>query len=68
MAISESQKPLPDREFLTQPTARSWREWLGRIAIAARQGPIIVVLDEFPWLGATDATLEGSCRLPGIGC
>lgn len=38
----------------------SWRDWFGQIALAASQGPVIAVLDEFPWIAAGDsAGLEG---------
>ena len=61
-AINESTHPLPDAELLTQTPARSWREWLGRLAVAARSGPIIVILDEFPWLTEGDRSLEGELQ------
>lgn len=38
----------------------SWQEWFGQIALAASSGPVIAVLDEFPWLAAGDQSgLEG---------
>lgn len=41
-------------------TPGSWREWLNQVALAASDGPVIVVLDEFPWITAGDsAGLEG---------
>lgn len=61
-AIHESTCALPDAELLTQSPAGSWREWLGRLAIAARSGPVIAVLDEFPWLTGADPTLEGELQ------
>jgi AAA+ ATPase superfamily predicted ATPase len=61
-AIAESRRPLPDAELLTASSSGSWREWLARLAIAARSGPVIVVLDEFPWLTASDAGLEGELQ------
>jgi uncharacterized protein len=63
LAINESTHPLPDAELLTQSAAGSWREWLGRLAIAARNGPVIAVLDEFPWLVGEDPTLEGELQV-----
>ena len=63
LAISESRRPIPDAALLAQSTPNSWREWLGRVAIAARSGPVIVVLDEFPWLTAADPTLEGELQV-----
>lgn len=41
-------------------TPNSWREWLSQVALAASDGPVIAVLDEFPWIAAGDrAGLEG---------
>ncbi|MCP2638098.1 DUF234 domain-containing protein [Microbacterium sp. HD4P20] len=43
--------------------AETWREWLGQVALAATEGPVVVVLDEFPWMAGGDASslanLEG---------
>ena len=61
-AIIESRRPLPDAELLTQTPAVSWREWLGRLAVAARSGPVIAVLDEFPWMVDGDPSLEGELQ------
>lgn len=61
-AVAESRRPLPDAHLLAGSPARSWREWLGRVALAARSGPIVVVLDEFPWLLDSDPTLEGDLQ------
>jgi hypothetical protein len=77
VAINESTHPLPDAELLTQSRPASWREWLGRLAISARNGPVVAVLDEFPWLTHADPTLEGElqaqwdrtlARLPSCWC
>ncbi|MFC7624540.1 ATP-binding protein [Microlunatus sp. GCM10028923] len=62
IAINESTRRLPDAELLTQSVAGSWREWFGRLAIAAREGPVIAVLDEFPWLTDADPALEGELQ------
>lgn len=62
-AIHESTRPLPDAELLAQSPAATWREWLGRLALAARSGPVVVVLDEFPWLVGADPTLEGELQV-----
>lgn len=61
-ALAESQRPVPDVDLLTQSPAGSWREWFGRLAVAARSGPVVAVLDEFPWLVAGDPTLEGELQ------
>lgn len=62
-AINESRRALPDAELLTQSPATSWREWFGRLAIAARTGTVVAVLDEFPWLTLGDATIEGELQV-----
>jgi AAA+ ATPase superfamily predicted ATPase len=62
LAWGESSHPLPDADLLTQSPASSWREWLGRLAIAARSGSVIAVLDEFPWLADADPSLEGELQ------
>jgi hypothetical protein len=50
-AVGTSRKPLPV-ELPGVP--QSWREWLGWLALAASDGPVIAVLDEFPWITAGD--------------
>ena len=61
VAMQSSRKPLPIA--LTEP-AGSWLEWLSRLALAAAEGPIIVILDEFPWLAAGEpAELEGVLQM-----
>lgn len=62
-AITESLHPLPNTGLLTQSTASSWREWLGRIGLAAQSGPVVVVLDEFPWFTTADPALEGELQV-----
>ncbi|MFT4294302.1 MAG: DUF234 domain-containing protein [Micropruina sp.] len=56
-AISASRKPLP----IDLPgVPNSWREWFSQLALAASEGPVIAVLDEFPWIAAGDRVgLEG---------
>jgi len=62
-AMGESRVPLPNASLLTQTKAVSWRDWLGRIALAAQSGPVIAVLDEFPWFATADPTLEGELQV-----
>lgn len=62
-ALATARKPVPNADLLSQSTATTWREWLGRIAIAAASGPVVVVLDEFPWMAAGDPTLEGELQV-----
>lgn len=62
-ALTEARTPLPHAELLTQSRAASWREWFGRVALAAQQGPVVAVLDEFPWFIAADDTLEGELQI-----
>ncbi|MBL0885797.1 ATP-binding protein [Myceligenerans indicum] len=58
-ALSESRRPLPDLDLIASSSARSWEDWLTRLAVSARSGPVVVVLDEFPWQTAADPSLEG---------
>lgn len=59
LALGASRRPLPGTGDLPGVPG-SWQEWLGRVALAAAAGPVIVVLDEFPWITAGDsAGLEG---------
>lgn len=62
VALQESRHPFPDAELLTRSPAATWRDWFGRLAIAARSGPVIAVLDEFPWIAAGEPTLEGELQ------
>ncbi|MFT4233496.1 MAG: DUF234 domain-containing protein [Microbacterium sp.] len=58
-ALVDSRRPLPGAGDEVG-ASRSWREWLSSLALAASEGPIIAVLDEFPWITAGDsAGLEG---------
>lgn len=56
-AFGSSRRPLP----VDLPgVPGSWREWLSQLALAASDGPVIAVLDEFPWITAGDSVgLEG---------
>ncbi|WP_037574715.1 ATP-binding protein [Phaeacidiphilus oryzae] len=51
--------PLRDADSLFATPPADWRDAFGRIALACRDTPSIVVFDEFPWAAATDPTLEG---------
>jgi AAA+ ATPase superfamily predicted ATPase len=62
-ALAQAGDLLPEAELLAQSAASSWRDWLGRIALAARTGPVIAVLDEFPWLAAAAPALEGELQV-----
>lgn len=55
----ESEPPLPDATTLFAGSIDSWRDAFGRVQLAARTGPVVVVLDEFPWATEHDPTLEG---------
>ena len=58
-ALRESRTPLPDLDVIASSPAKNWEEWLTRIAVPARSGPVVVVIDEFPWQTAADPSLEG---------
>ncbi|GAA3823996.1 ATP-binding protein [Cellulomonas soli] len=61
-ALVESQRPVVDADLLAQSPATSWRDWFSRLAVAARSGPVVAVLDEFPWMIEQVATLEGELQ------
>jgi AAA+ ATPase superfamily predicted ATPase len=61
-AFAESATPLPGTDTLGTG-AGSWEDWLGRIALAAQHGPVIAVLDEFPWTAAGEPALEGQLQV-----
>lgn len=58
-ALRASEPALPGLEIVTSTPARTWEEWLTRLAVPAQSGPVVVILDELPWLVAADPTLEG---------
>lgn len=41
---------------------RTWREWFREIEDAARTHPVIVVMDEFPWMGQSAPSLESELQ------
>lgn len=56
-AFSASRRPPPG---WVAGSVDSWREWLTQLALSAADGPVVAVLDEFPWLAGGDlAELEG---------
>lgn len=57
--VFDSNNQLPNAETLFGSPPTTWGDALGKIAVACQDTPTIVVLDEFPWATATDATLEG---------
>lgn len=59
LAAAASRATLGDLVDGSAPPS-SWREWFSELALAASQGPVVVVLDEFPWITAGDSDgLEG---------
>lgn len=61
-AFREAHNPVHSAELITSEAAQSWDGWFNIIAMAAQQEPIIVVLDEFPWLTHSDPALEGTLQ------
>ncbi|MDR0990469.1 MAG: ATP-binding protein, partial [Propionibacteriaceae bacterium] len=61
-AVGESKRPWAEAELLSQP-ASSWQDWWSRLAVAARQGPAVVVMDEFPWLTGGDVAIESALQV-----
>ncbi|MDO8148817.1 DUF234 domain-containing protein [Isoptericola sp. b515] len=61
-ALTSSTRPLPGTEVTQGLSLQTWRDWFRAIEVAARQGPAVVVLDEFPWAVAADPSLEGTLQ------
>jgi uncharacterized protein len=61
--VHESIPSLPEASALFASTPSSWTDVFGRLRLAAQSGPIVVVLDEFPWATAADPSLEGSLQV-----
>jgi len=57
--VFEAARPIPDAETLFASAPDGWADVFGRLRLSARSGPLVVVLDEFPWVGETDPTVEG---------
>ncbi|WP_250302003.1 ATP-binding protein [Streptomyces sp. A 4/2] len=57
-----STTPLKDADSLFAAPPTDWRDALGRIAVACRDTPSVVVVDEFPWAAAADPSLEGQLQ------
>lgn len=62
-AARGARRPVADAGLLFSEAPTSWRDLLGRLAVAARTGPVVVVLDEFPWLIESDADIEGELQV-----
>ncbi|WP_413753450.1 ATP-binding protein [Streptomyces sp. R-74717] len=60
--LHTSTTPLADAGSLFSAPPGDWRDALGRIAVACRSTPSVVVIDEFPWAAAADPTLEGQLQ------
>lgn len=61
-ALRSSTRPLPGTEMVEGLSLHTWRDWFRAVEIAARQGPTVVVLDEFPWAVSADPSLEGTLQ------
>ena len=61
-AVRNARHAIPDHDLLFAAPPSSWPEFLGRLALAARGEPIIVVLDEFPWLTESIPDAEGELQ------
>lgn len=60
--LHTSTTPLTDAGSLFSAPPADWRDALGRIAVACRDTPSVVVIDEFPWAAAADPALEGQLQ------
>ena len=59
---SSSIPPIPDCDALFAAAPANWTDVFGRLRISAEKGPIVVVLDEFPWAVEADPSLEGELQ------
>ncbi len=48
---------------LFESNPSSWTDVFGRIRLAAQNGAIVAVLDEFPWAAEADPTIEGALQI-----
>src|SRR5665647_1496283 len=62
-AFLGSRHPVTDVHLLFDSPPTTWREAFNRWALAARNAPVIVVLDEFPWAVEADPSLEGELQV-----
>src|SRR5450759_3538048 len=62
-AFLGSRHPVADMHLLFDTPPTTWREAFNRWALAARNAPLIVVLDEFPWAVEPDPSLEGELQV-----
>ncbi|MFE2377965.1 ATP-binding protein [Streptomyces sp. NPDC059398] len=60
--IHTSTTPLKDADTLFAAPPADWRDAFGRTAVACRNTPSVVVVDEFPWAAGADSTLEGQLQ------
>ena len=57
--VFAAERQVPEAATLFASAPVDWRDALGRLRLAADQGPVVVVLDEIPWAIEADATFEG---------
>jgi uncharacterized protein len=58
----ESAGSVPAGEVLFEDVPANWSTLLGQLRLVAASGPLVVVLDEFPWACETAPTLEGELQ------
>jgi len=61
-AITEARVPVPTDDAWADVTPGNWRGALLPFTIAAQTAPVILVLDEFPWMAQADPSLEGQLQ------
>lgn len=62
-AFLRSRHPIADVHLLFDTPPARWPEAFNRWALASRNAPVIVVLDEFPWAVEADPSLEGELQV-----
>lgn len=61
--VHESTTLIPDAGPLFESSPSSWSDAFGRVRLAADSGPIVVVMDEFPWAVLAEPSLEGALQV-----
>ena len=61
-AARDAVPPLPEADALFGDAPQNWSAVFARLGLAAKSGPIVVILDEFPWACDASPTLEGELQ------
>lgn len=62
-AAHTARTPLAQTELIFSGAPAGWTEAFARVALAAAHGPVVIVLDEFPWAVEKSPSLEGELQI-----